>query len=122
MIIYLCMKYESNTPLYSIYRPETNFRTYGTGRTDKGDAICPPPITNGGGIMSHKCVIRGKSKHHLLRSAVAGRLYKHHSKLTSNSGFDRSFMPCSSYILFAAEQRVGYQISWVDLQREVNCS
>ena len=23
--------------------------------------------------------------------------------------------------LFAAEQRVGYQISWVDLQREVNC-
>ena len=26
-----------------------------------------------------------------------------------------------AYILFAAEQRVGYQISWVDLQREVNC-
>ena len=25
------------------------------------------------------------------------------------------------YILFAAEQRVGYQIPWVDLQREVNC-
>ena len=39
----------------------------------------------------------------LLRSAVAGRLYKHHSKHTSNSGFDRSFMPCSGYILFAAE-------------------
>ena len=58
----------------------------------------------------------------LLRSAVAGRLYKHHSKHTSNSGFDRSIMPCSGYILFAAEQRVGYQISWVDLQREVNCS
>ena len=57
----------------------------------------------------------------LLRSAVAGRIYKHHSKHTSNSGFDRSFMPCSGYILFAAEQRVGYQISWVDLQREVNC-
>ena len=56
-----------------------------------------------------------------LRSAVAGRLYKHHSKHTSNSGFDRSFMPCSGYILFAAVQRVGYQISWVDLQREVNC-
>ena len=56
-----------------------------------------------------------------LRSAVAGRLYKHQSKHTSNSGFDRSFMPCSGYILFAAEQRVGYQISWVDLQREVNC-
>ena len=58
---------------------------------------------------------------YLLRSAVVGRLYKHHSKHTSNSGFDRSFMPCSCYILFAAEQRVGYQISWVDLQREVNC-
>ena len=33
----------------------------------------------------------------------------------------KPFMPCSGYILFAAEQRVGYQISWVDLQREVNC-
>ena len=30
-------------------------------------------------------------------------------------------MPCSGYILFAAEQRAGYQISRVDLQREVNC-
>ena len=40
---------------------------------------------------------------------------------TSNSGFDQSFMPCSGYILFAAEQRVVYQISWVDLQREINC-
>ena len=28
-------------------------RTYGTYvRTDKGDAICPPPITNGGGIIN----------------------------------------------------------------------
>ena len=57
----------------------------------------------------------------LLRSAMAGRLYKLHSKHTSNSGFDQTFMPCSGYILFAADQRVGYQISWVDLQREVNC-
>ena len=48
-------------------------------------------------------------------------LYKLQSKYTSNSGFDQTFMPCSGYILFAAEQRVGYQISWVDLQREVNC-
>ena len=52
----------------------------------------------------------------LLRSAMAGRLYKLHSKQTSNSGFDQTFMPCSGYILFAAEQRVGYQISCVDLQ------
>ena len=57
----------------------------------------------------------------LLRSAGHGRLYKLQSKHTSNSGFNQTFMPCSGYILFAAEQRVGYQISWVDLQREVNC-
>ena len=57
----------------------------------------------------------------LLRSAMAGRLYKLQSKHASNSGFDQTFMPCLGYILFAAEQRVGYQISWVDLQREVNC-
>ena len=57
----------------------------------------------------------------LLRSAMAGRLYKLQSKHTSNSGFDQTFMPSSGYILFAAEQRVGYQISWVDLQREGNC-
>ena len=56
-----------------------------------------------------------------LRSAMAGRLYKLQSKHTSNSGFDQTFMPCSSYILFAAKQRVGYQILWVDLRREVNC-
>ena len=42
-----------------------------------------------------------------------GRSYKLQSKHTSNLGFDQTFMPCSDYILFAAEQRVGYQISWV---------
>ena len=57
----------------------------------------------------------------LLRSAMASRLYKLQSKHTSNSGFDKTLMPCSGYILFAAEQRAGYQISWVDLQREANC-
>ena len=31
----------------------------------------------------------------LLRSAVAGRIYKLCAKNTSNSGFDRTFMPCS---------------------------
>ena len=56
-----------------------------------------------------------------LRSAMAGPLYELQSKHTSNSGFDQTFLPCSGYILFAAEQRAGYQISWVDLQREVNC-
>ena len=58
----------------------------------------------------------------LLRSAMAGRLYKLQSKHTSNSCFDQTFMLSSGYILFAAEQRMGYQISWVDLQREVNCT
>ena len=57
---------------------------------------------------------------HCLRSAMAGRLYKLQSKHTSNSGFDQTFIPSSGYISLADEQRVGYQISWVDLQREVN--
>ena len=33
----------------------------------------------------------------LLRSAVAGRIYKLCAKHTSNSGFERTIMPCSSY-------------------------
>ena len=48
MIIYLCMKYESNTLIFSKdILPGNHFsyvrdvRTY--VRTDKGDAICPPP-------------------------------------------------------------------------------
>ena len=52
---------------------------------------------------------------------MADRLYKLQSKHTSNSSFDQTFMPCSIYILFAAEQRVGYQILWVDLERDTNC-
>ena len=52
MIMYLCMKYESNTPMFSkdIARKPffvrkgqdvRDIRMY--VRTDKGDAICPPP-------------------------------------------------------------------------------
>ena len=50
MIMYLCMKYESNTPMFSkdiarkpffVRTGRTYVRTY--VRTDKGDAICPPP-------------------------------------------------------------------------------
>ena len=33
----------------------------------------------------------------LLRSTVAGRIYKLPAKHTSNSGFDRTFKPCSGY-------------------------
>ena len=68
MIIYLCMKYDSNTPMFSkdIARKPFSYvrdvRTYVSmyvcmfvrtyGRLDKGDAICPPPIINGGGIKN----------------------------------------------------------------------
>ena len=45
-----------------------------------------------------------------LWSAMGGRLNQLHANHTSNSGFDQTFMPCSSHILLAAEQRVGYQI------------
>ena len=52
MIMYLCMKYEFNTPMFSkVFARKPFFvrtgqdvrdvRTY--VRTDKGDAICPPP-------------------------------------------------------------------------------
>ena len=66
MIMYLCMKYESNTPMFSKDIARKPFfvrkgqdvrdvRMY--VRTDKGDAICPPtPIINGGGHK--KCVLR----------------------------------------------------------------
>ena len=49
MIIYLCMKYESNTLIFSkdIERKLFSYGTY--GRTDSGDTICSP-IENGGGI------------------------------------------------------------------------
>ena len=54
MIIYLCMKYESNTPIFSkdIARKPFFVRTVRDVRTDKGDAISPPPIINGGGITT----------------------------------------------------------------------
>ena len=53
MIMYLCMKYESNTPMFSkdiarkpflvrMGQDVRDVRTY--VRTDKGDAICPPPL------------------------------------------------------------------------------
>ena len=48
---------------------------------------------------------------HFLRSALAGRLNKRHANHTSNSGFDRTFMPCMRYFQFTAEQRVGNQIT-----------
>ena len=52
------MKSESNTSMFSkdiarkpfFVRTGQDVRTY--VRTDKGDAICPPPIINGGGITN----------------------------------------------------------------------
>ena len=56
------MKYESNTPMFSkdiarkpffVRMGRMYIRT--DGRTDKGDTICPPPpIINGGGIVTDK--------------------------------------------------------------------
>ena len=48
MIIYLCIKYESNRPMHSKDMARKPYV-----RTDRGDAICPPtPIKNGGGIKT----------------------------------------------------------------------
>ena len=56
MIIYLCIKFQSNTPILSkdiAWKPKV-LRTGQTGRTDvrtdSGDTIFPPAIENGGGI------------------------------------------------------------------------
>ena len=55
MIIYLCIKFQSNIPILSkdIARKPKVLCTGLTGRTDvctdSGDTICPP-IENGGGI------------------------------------------------------------------------
>ena len=54
MIIYLCMKYESNLPMYSkdiarkpfFVRMGRDVRTY--VRMNEGDAICPPPLRMAG--------------------------------------------------------------------------
>ena len=48
------MKYDSNTPMYSKDIAQIPFFVP-TGRdvhTDKGEAICPRPILNGGGIIN----------------------------------------------------------------------
>ena len=59
MIIYLCIKYQSNTPIFSkdiARKPKVYVRDGRTGRTDgrtdSGDTICPPPIDYGGGIIN----------------------------------------------------------------------
>ena len=71
MIIYLCMKYESNTPMFSkdIARKPFFVRTGRTGRTevrtygstDVRTRVMlyapPPPIINGGGIKNVHCNI-----------------------------------------------------------------
>ena len=53
MIIYLCIKFQSNTPILSkdIARKPKVLRT---GQTYSGDTICAP-IENGGGIIKLFC-------------------------------------------------------------------
>ena len=58
MIIYLCKKYEFNTPLLSKDIERKPFRTYVRSVwTDRDDTISPPPTPNlnGGGIIN--CII-----------------------------------------------------------------
>ena len=62
MIIYLCIKFQSNTPILSkdiALKP----KVLGTGRmdrtdvhTDSGDTICPP-TENGGGIKISEVIL-----------------------------------------------------------------
>ena len=42
-----------------------------------------------------------------LQSAMADRLYNVHAKHTSKSGFDRTFMPCSSYFYLLSNNEWG---------------
>ena len=54
MIIYLCIKFQSHTPILSKdkHRNQKCYVRDGTdGRTDSGDTICPQ-VENGGGIMT----------------------------------------------------------------------
>ena len=63
----------------------------------------------------------------LLRSAMAGCLYNVHAKHISNSGFDRTFMPSSGYILFSgvpnimdgptARSKLSVNMEWLPIAR-----
>ena len=67
MIIYLCMNMNAIHQCIQKISPGNHFCTYGTGRTgrtDKGDAICPPPpITNGGGHKKNRNCMAGIGIH-----------------------------------------------------------
>ena len=56
---------------------------------------CYATVWTSFGVSKLKGGCTGSLSLHLLRSAVAGRIYKLCAKNTSNSGFDRTFMPCS---------------------------
>ena len=71
MIIYLCLKFQSNTPILSkdIARKPKVIRTGRTDvRRDSGDTICsPPPTENGGGIMNQHTMFILRQQEHGIR-------------------------------------------------------
>ena len=55
----------------------------------------------------------------LMRAAIAGRLYNVEVKRTSNSGFDRTFMPCSGYFYALPNNERGTKyLGWSKTVRE----
>ena len=58
MIIYLCVKFDSNTLIFSKDIEQKPFSLHIDGmdvHTGSGDTVClPPPIENGGGIIKKK--------------------------------------------------------------------
>ena len=98
MIIYLCMKYESNTPMYSkdiAWKPffvctgqdVRDVRTYGC--TDKGDAKSPPHYKwwghyKGTDQSVHPASLMGDFVICSLESIIAKQLNLVHSKLQAS--------------------------------------
>ena len=57
----------------------------------------------------------------LLRSSVAGRIYNLCAYHTSNSGFDRTFMPCSCYFYALLNNERGTKYRGLTYSAKQNC-
>ena len=73
-------------------------------------------------MLQNACKTLGFKKNMVYKIPPGGGGKPYPASGLSNSGFDRTFMPCSGYSLRAAEQRAGYQISWVNIQSEEKLS
>ena len=73
MIIYLCIKFQSNIPILSkdIVRKPKVLRTGQTGRTDGQRRYYMPPIENGGGIKTTKWMASSVDPHQMPHSATS---------------------------------------------------